>query len=343
MLRLCRSSLPFVVHSTSSSAIAFPSLSPSCSRFALYSLPNRRMASLSDDLKRTAKLLYNPSAVILSKQKEQSEIEKQELEDAKKKGISASLKLRFVRWKRRWGDRFALVRRQASPFMITSSMVLGCYLVFDYFKIRVNLLEAMLDKDVPIASFYLGIICTIFIFGVLHVGNRSLAFKKAAPAYVALLESLQGNKLALAKLGPAITRGKFSYDHVVKGGPRIGRGKDYNGWEKWYRPRTLKIIMSVNGTQNSGIVHARIQKDSKGFFYCRELELRVIENGEEQIINLLPPITPSESAPSFPITGPSSLTSPATPAPVSTTSPVSTPSTPPSPSNPSSKAPSSSP
>ena len=191
------------------------------------------------------------------------------------------MRLRVLEGRRRWRD-YAVVALAGAGSLLVASQAADLVLFLDSIQHRYRLELAFLSGGVVVAA-------SLLFFS---------AARRCIPLYVpplyrlclrrlrqdAALQRALGSQLTFGPSRASSSPSGFRVVNLLPAAPRWRRGSasvQYWGWERYWKPRRLQLLMTVRGETGSGVLLAELEHRLDGRSRIRWLAL-------EQIVSTAP-------------------------------------------------------
>jgi len=143
--------------------------------------------------------------------------------------------------------------------------------------------------DVAYVSFMTGLGSGGVLVALFSATNRAFTVRPEL-VFKAAVKKIKADKKVIQHLGDKIDVGKFRAYTITDGGPRLFRrreeGKrDYTGWQRYYEPKKVQMILQLSGSKDTGMLSIDAAKEFSGAIDFQSMALDVLGSGERvQII-----------------------------------------------------------
>jgi len=193
-----------------------------------------------------------------------------------------------VRVKESMNEKLKEAKSKGPSYSVVGGTVFGSAFML-YQSLRfIDFLDQAEVPDAVYASFSTGVAFSLATATAIGVSKRMLALQ---PEQVrdAVGTRISSDPKILEFFGSSPQLGNVLSVTVLPGAFRIRKekGEDFGGWERWWKPRTAKILFEVQGEKGKALVLAELQKFVRGFDRYQTLQVFPLDSTAEPL-NLMP-------------------------------------------------------
>jgi len=198
-----------------------------------------------------------------------------------------------VRLRENINDKIQEAKTKGPSYSVVGGTVLGSTFMLYQSLSFIDFLDQAEVPDAVYASFSTGVAFSLATAAAIGVSKRMLALEpeKVRDTVGARISS---DPKVLEFLGGSPQLGNVLSVTVLPGAFRLRKekGADHGGWERWWKPRTAKILFEVQGEKGKALVLAELQKFVRGFDRYQTLQVLPLDSTREAL-NLIEAPKPS--------------------------------------------------